>query len=253
MRATNGPTTLRKPGFFSGARAFLQGLWTLVSSPSLWGLALVPVAIAFVMTGILGTLAVKIVPSLVASSVGSSGAWWTVALQVLLTFAAVIVAFFLALTLAQPLSGPALEALVRRVEKDLGAPVRPQTPFLTDIGRSLASALLGLGFGLPFLFLAFLLNFVPGGSFVAVPLKFLIAMVVVAWDLCDYPLSVRGTPLGERIRFIAHHIGPVLGFSLGAALVALLPCGALLLLPAGVCGATRLLHDLERYDRTAPR
>lgn len=224
----------------------------IVSTPSLWGLALVPVTVALVMTGVLGALAIKLVPTLVASSVGSSSAWWAVVLQILLTFAAVLVSFFLALTLAQPLSGPALEALVRRVEASLGAPKRPETPFLTDIGRSLASALLGLAFGLPFLFLAFLLNFVPGGTFIAVPLKLVIAMVVVAWDLCDYPLSVRGTPLKERILFVVHHIGPVLGFSLGAALVALLPCGALLLLPAGVCGATRLLHDLERHDRSVP-
>lgn len=234
-------------------KALFKGLSTLVSTPSLWGLALVPILVTMGLTTGLSVASVKLVPWLIASTVGTSTAWWSVLLQVLATVAAVVLSLFVALGLAQPLSGPALERLVRRVEAALGVPARPETPFLTDVARSLGSALLGLGFGLPFLVLALLLNFVPGGSFVAIPLKFVIAMVVIGWDLCDYPLSIRGMPIGERIRFITHHFWPVLGFSLGIALAAMLPCGALLILPAGVCGAARLVHDIEENERARSR
>lgn len=252
--ATNDATPpAGSPGFLFGARAFLGGIATLVSTEGLLPLSLVPIFMTFLVSVALSAAAVKLVPLLIAAIVGTSSAWWSVALQVLVTIAAVLLALVIALAVAQPLSGPALEAMVRRVEKKLGAAPRPEAPFFVGVTRSLASALLGLGFGLPLLALAFLLHFVPGGSLVAVPLKFFVAMLAIAWDLCDYPLSVRGVPLRERVRFVTKHFGAVLGFSLGAALVALLPCGGLLLLPAGVCGATRLVIDLERHDARRAR
>jgi hypothetical protein len=34
----------------------------------------------------------------------------------------------------------------------------------------------------------------------------------------------------------------------GVALLALVPCGVLLAIPFGVAGATRLVHEIERFD-----
>lgn len=241
-----------RPGFVSGVRAFLWGVGKLVAKPAWWPLALVPMAMACLLTIALGFAGVKLAVWLLAS-IPDSAAWWRVPAEIALSFVAIVLACFVALGLAQPLAGPALEALVRRVEQELGLPERPSTPFLLDVWRSLVSALLGALFGLPFLILAFLVNLIPGGTVVAIPLKFLVVTIALAWDLCDYPLSVRGLSIGARVRFIAAHFWSVLGFSVGISLVALLPCGGLLILPAGVVGATRLLRDVDNFEHSIPR
>ncbi|MDZ7588451.1 MAG: hypothetical protein U5J78_04675 [Parasphingorhabdus sp.] len=71
---------------------------------------------------------------------------------------------------------------------------------------------------------------------------------MLAWDVCDYPLSVRGLPVRVRVAFLQKHFFPVLGMSAGVALLGLVPCGVLFALPIGVAGATRLLFEIERAE-----
>lgn len=240
------------PGFFGGVRIFFRGVGMLVSTPTLYPLAMVPIVVAILLMVGFTWASVSFVPGFIAGLVGSS-AWWATALQAVGTLASVIIGLFLALAFAQPVSGPALEALVRAAEKRIGAPTRPPTSVIEDMARGLGSALLSFGVATPLFLLLFILNLVPGGSFVAVPLKFVLAMVLIGWDLCDYPLSVRGMSLGDRLRFMSQHLAPVLGFSAGLAAIALLPCGALLILPAGVTGATLLLREIELARDVKPR
>jgi CysZ protein len=237
-----------RPGFLAGIRIFFQGAGMLIGTPRLYPLAMVPIAAAIVMISVFTWGSIAFLPSVIASLV-SSNAWWSIGLQAVGTIAGVVIGFFLALALAQPVSGPALESLVRATEKHLGAPPRPPTGLVEDVVRGLGSALLSLSVGMPLFAILFLVNLIPGGSFIAVPLKFILAMLLIGWDLCDYPLSVRGSPIGDRVRFVAKNASAVLGFSAALAAIALLPCGALLILPAGVCGATRLLFEIERAER----
>ncbi|HLM76574.1 MAG TPA: hypothetical protein VK459_27920, partial [Polyangiaceae bacterium] len=72
------------------------------------------------------------------------------------------------------------------------------------------------------------------------------------WDLCDYPLSIRGVGVGERVAFFGRNIKAVLGFGVGLALVSLVPCLIVLVLPAGVAGAARLVVGIERWEKAAP-
>jgi CysZ protein len=150
------------------------------------------------------------------------------------------------------LAGPALERLVRLQERALGLPERPETRFLVDIGRSLQSMLISWAIAIPPLLLLFLLDVViPPAVIVTVPLKLLVTAYAIAWDMCDYPLSVQGLRVADRVRLIARHWSAVLGFSLALALAALVPCLPLLLLPGGVVGATRLVAELQRHDRAS--
>lgn len=241
------PLALRKPGFVMGLGSFFRGFGLLASTPGAYPFALVPVVAAVVLTAGFSVLSVLVVPALVERWTGPGG-FWVGALQVLATLAFLILSTLLGLVLAQPASGPALEAMVRRLEAQLGAPPRPETPFLTEVARSAGSATIALVGGLASFFVLLLLSLIPGAAVVTVPLKFVFAVIFIGWDVCDYPLSVRGLPLRRRIEIVTANLGSVLGFALGLGLVALVPCGFLLLLPVGVSGATVLMHDVHRWE-----
>lgn len=255
--ATPGPAELaapkEKPGLIAGLKAFLDGCGWIMGNTSVWGLALVPITLAFVVTSVFGGLALWKIPAIVESLMGDGGTAHgvlTVALQVIATLIAVVLATVLGFGVAQTLSGPALEGLVRHREKALGLPERPPTPFLVDVWRSLLSALLGLAFGLPVLAILFVVElFAPYAVIITVPLKVLVMATVIGWDVCDYPLSVRGVPIGDRMTFMWRNMRCVLGFSVGLVLLSLVPCALLLALPAGVAGATRLVRDIEQWER----
>jgi CysZ protein len=247
------PSPLPRPGFRAGIAALFGGYRHLLGTPEIWPLALVPVAVALVLAVVFGGLAVAGAPRFVAAIVGEhEGALWTalvVALQILVTALALALALALSFALAKPISGPALERIVRRVEADLGAPGWPPTSFLEDVGRSLQSSLVSFGFGVPLLGLLALVSFVfAPASVVTVPLQIVVTGILIAWDLCDFPLSIRGVSVGKRIDFMRENIGAVLGFGVGLALLSFLPCTLLLVLPAGVIGAARLTVEIERWE-----
>ena len=164
-------------------------------------------------------------------------------LRILFWALGIVLAFVIAMSLAQPLSGFALDAVVRKQELALGGRVWPDQPVLTSAVRSLRVSLTGLLVGLPILaVLALVTVFIPPAAVVTVPLKFVVAGVLTAYDLLDYPLSLRGEDVGARLRFIAANFPAVLGFGVAAAAVMLIPGGALFLLPFGVAGAARLVR-----------
>jgi len=247
----------KKPGFMRGLKALFGGLGWLITTPGAWPLAMVPFLIALLLMVGLGYATYAYVPGLVDGWLGQNDAWYATVGATLLKVVAVLLGWILsALTgfgLAQPISGPALEGLVRKKERELGAPERPKSALATEIWRSLQSLLVGYAIGLPTLALLFLLSlFVPAASVVLFPLKLVVAASMAAWDLCDYPLSVRGVSVGERVGTLRRHKGAVLGFGLGLALAGLIPLMLFLLLPAGVVGATRLLHEIEVYEGQPP-
>ena len=69
--------------------------------------------------------------------------------------------------------------------------------------------------------------------------------VAVAWNLLGYPLTLRGVRARERTRLMLRYAPAVLGFGAAFAAVSLVPGAALLLLPAGVVGATRLTEQMS--------
>jgi CysZ protein len=240
-----------RPGFIAGLKSLWGGIAWLVKTPDAWPYAVVPIAIAIGLMAALSWTMIAFVPNVVDRIVEPGGRWFVrilhVVVQLLAYVLSVVLSGLLSFMLAQPLSGPALEALVRRRERDLGLPPRAKTSFWTDIWRSLKSLLVSYMFGVPAMILLFGLSLVvPAAAIVLFPLELVVAAVTISWDLCDYPLSMRGMPVGQRISTILHNFPALLGFSLGLALVGLVPCLLFLALPAGVAGATDLMAQLDR-------
>ena len=256
-RREGGCTTLRgvapRVGFFGAAAHPWKGLWFLVRTPRAWPFAIVPIVVAsLLVTLVTGSALAWLVPT-VGDLVGSSTAWYAtagkVARQVLTALLAFLFGVILAVVLSQPLSSPALERLVRLAERELGMQERPQTSLLLDLWRSARSAAIG-STGIALVLTLTLIDFlVPGSTVVVLPIKIVLSGLFISWDLLDYPLSVRDLGLRERLRWIWGHLPEVFGFGISLALVFLVPCMQLLLLPAGVVGATSLLRAVELAER----
>jgi CysZ protein len=242
-----------RPGFRAGALAIFSGFGFIATTPAVWPLALVPVAIGTGLFAILSVVAIERIPPLFAAWLGGTSGLLATIVGWVATGIAMVFAGLIGFGLAQPLSGPALERIVRRVEAKDGAPTWPPTSFTSDMVRSLESVLVSSALGVPLLALLFIIGFViPPAVVITVPLKFVVVALLAAWDLCDYPLSIRGVPIRSRVAFMARNIWAMIGFGLGLALLALLPCMLLLALPAGVAGAARLIVALERAEATGP-
>lgn len=241
--------------FADGVRAFWGGVGFVVSTPGVWLAATVPMAMAVVLLVGAGALGLWGVEAVATSLAGSSelGLW---ALRVVLGLVAIVLSLLASLSLSQPLSGWALDKIVRRQEGAIGAarlaaggpaPSEwPEQPRLAQMGLALGVNLLALAVGVPVLAVLTAIGFFfPVAVFVTVPLKVLVAALLVAWDFLDYPLSLRGLGIADRLAWIGRRFVAVLGFGLSAALVLLLPCVGLLVLPMGVAGAARLAVESD--------
>ncbi len=246
-------TSKKRLGFFDGVSALFGGLGFIVGRPSMWGWALVPAVAASVLFFGLAALAVWGGSSLAEHALWDPGdGAWTLAgvwlLRVVLWIVGIVFSFLVAISLAQPLSGFALDAIARRQEAALGGPQWPEQPLIASALRSLRVALTALIVSVPILALLTLVTFVfPPASVVTVPLKFLVTGLAVAYDFLDYPLGLRGAGVRSRIGFIRDHFSAVLGFGAAAALVLLVPGVGLVLLPFGVAGAARLVVAADAH------
>jgi uncharacterized protein involved in cysteine biosynthesis len=233
-------------GFGGGVRAFWSGVGFVMSTPSVWLPSMIPMAFAVTLLfggGALGIWGADAAATAIASS-SEVGAW---VLRIVFGAVAIIVALLASLTLSQPASGWALDRIVRSQESALGAPTWPDQPRLRQMALALGVNVLALVVGLPILALLTAIGFFfPIAVFVTIPLKVFVAALLIAWDFLDYPLSQRGLGIGARLKWIGARFGAVLGFGLSAALVLLLPCIGLLVLPMGVAGAARLAVESER-------
>jgi CysZ protein len=161
-----------------------------------------------------------------------------------------VVAALVGFGIAQPLSGPALNRIVRRAEAEVGAGSWPASGFVEDVGRALQSIAVAYAVGLPILAVLYVITLVfPPAAVVTFPLKLLVLALLVAWDLCDYPLSIHGMPVAARVAFVSRNLRAMLGFGFGLGLLStLLPCVSVFVLPAGVAGAARLTRRIEQFE-----
>ncbi len=253
--APPAPPPSRRVGFFRAMGAPWKGLWFVVKTPAAWPFAMVPVVAGTLI--ILGLTALGwgwVVPRLGAVVPRGEGLWGhaLAALRILVEIVAALGTLLLALLtgalLAQPVSGPALEHIVRLRERALGLPPRPPTSIWVDIGRNARGATIGL-FGVAIVTALTVVDFaIPGSTVVVLPLKLLVASLFVSWDLLDYPLSVRNQGTRARLRWVGTHVPEVMGFGLSLAVVFLVPCMQLLLLPGAVAGAAALLVAVEEAE-----
>jgi uncharacterized protein involved in cysteine biosynthesis len=143
--------------------------------------------------------------------------------------------------LTPPLSAPALERIVAVVEADLGVPERPAIGWLSEVWCGFRALAAGAMFAVAIGALLFVIDlFVPPATVVTVPVRIVVTALTVAWNLIDYPLTLRGMRVRQRLALVRVEWRSFLGFGLGFAAVFWIPCCGVVLLPIGVVAAVRL-------------
>jgi CysZ protein len=230
-------------GFGRGFLAPFGAIGSLWRAPRAWPLALVPVAMLVVVEGGVGLGWWYYLKAGVSGRLAEHGAF-VAGLAAWLVLALLLVIGWL---LVPVLSAPALEGIVRIIERELGAPMRAPLGFFAEMGCGAQAMLLSLAFTLPLIVGLTLLGLVvPPLLIVTTPLKLLIGVLGVAWSLFDYPLTLRGVPASQRLQLMGRHFSAVLGFGTAFSLLFWLPCLGLVMLPVGVAGATRLYWEIQR-------
>jgi CysZ protein len=244
--------------WMSGLEAFGGGIGFVVITPRVWGYALVPMGMLLLLFcgfGGVGIWASHYFGNWAIAS--DTGFWsevgrWT--LMIALDLAAVAAAMVLALSLAQPLSGFALESIAHAQEIALTGSAAPKTSFLAALVSTVKAVVVALLAGGTILAILFVVSFFfPPAAVVTVPLKILVCGWMLAWDFIDYPLAMRGVGLEGRFAWVGRNFGAFTLFGAMWALLLVVPGMQLLILPMGVAGATRLVvaDDIARR-RYAP-
>jgi CysZ protein len=239
--------TVRDPlGTVDALKAFGGGIGFIVTTPSVWFYSLVPVAMLMLVLAVVGGGgiwgAIKTGDLLVDENSGlwaHAGSWL---LRVILILISLFMATILALLLAQPLSGFALEAIACKQERSLTGTNLPRPSFLASMLGSLKIVAVTLAVGGPVLVALFLIELAfPPALVVTVPLRLLVSGWLLAWNFLDYPLGNRGLGVGPRLRWVGRNLEAFTAFGLAWALLIFVPGIVLVLLPMGVAGATRLV------------
>ncbi|CAF0726407.1 unnamed protein product [Adineta ricciae] len=246
-----------KPGFFSGIFAPFQGLYFILKHKSTWSRALIPCLIFTLLLfvcAIPGVWGMHILTARLiqrnTSRLARVGIW---ILRLAAYFIAICLSLIIALLTAQPLSSPALESLVRAQERELKYPIRPEESFCSSVWRSLRIATFSLLISFViFIVLTSIEFFVPPLIFITTPLKFLTTAWIIAYDIIDYPLSLHLLGVRERTPWFRHYLWATMGFGISIEMMFLIPGAFFLLLPAAVCGATRLVVAAERASIDQP-
>ncbi len=239
----------------------------LAREPASWPLAVVP-ALIFAVIGAIGvTLGVTwLTPELFAQLglndvEGLLGSLGRGAVAVLSTLLSGVIGFFVAFVLTPPLSSPALEHLVTMQEAALGIEKRPPMSFWAEIWCGLKAQFIALAAAAPLLAVLWVIDLLfPAAIVATTPLSVLIVSTALAWNLFDYPLTLRGVEVGDRIGFILANGKAVLGFGLAFSALFWIPCFGVLMLPVGAVAATRLVwrmlesspHELPSLPRPKP-
>ncbi len=212
--------------------------------------AAIPAAVAMLLIGGLMVLGVwgagAAASAMFGEPSGDLGEAGLFATRIFFYVLAVLVAIFAGIALAQLISGPALDRIVRAQEQTLGGRTRPDPSFTESLGRSLRVTLTTLAIGVPIMILLTAIELVfPPVAVVTMPCKFCVSALLATWDLIDYPFSLRGADVQARFTWLKRNFAAAFGFGAMIALVALVPFVGLLILPVGVAGATKLIFVEE--------
>ena len=232
--------TRRNPAYHFGwgIKFYMTGLRALFRHPSLLVISVAPigatilllVGLAFGLAWAAGEMA----------QVFNSIALRTT-LRVIIFLLALIGGYFLYLPLARILLAPFSEALSRRAYA-LHRGERLVGHGGSWFGSMIEGAKL-VGFQLVLVIAAIAIGiiFPP----IALPIGSLLAILACSLDFYDIPLSVRQRTLREKLGLIGRHGPLTLGFGTAAWLTMFVPGINILLLPAGVIGATILISEID--------
>jgi CysZ protein len=146
------------------------------------------------------------------------------------------------------IAGPFLEAMTAKMLANLGEPAPPPRSFAGALGRSLLNqALKLLIFGT--IQAALLTCLVTPAAVIHPFLAGALTIFFLALEYWDYPLEGRGLLVPQRLKYLFAHPGAAVGFGAVSWLILLVPLLGYFMLPASVCAATLLVHDLDRSGR----
>jgi CysZ protein len=234
-------------------RAVFGGIWFVVTTPRMWVYAAVPALLLVILACGLGGLGIYggiwTTHALLGEPEGVWGQMGGWLLATLLALTALLLALMTALLLAQPLSGFALEAVALAQERALCGCNAPRSSFLAALWASTRATLLMLLAGAILYSVLFLVDllFAPA-AFITVPLRFVIAGWLLAWNFLDYPLSLRGLGVLARLRWSVRYFEEFTVFGVLWATLLFVPGLFFLILPMGVAGATRLVVETEQQE-----
>jgi CysZ protein len=238
---------------YEGLAATFGGIWFVIVTPRVWPYALVPALLLCVLLcGFAGLGFYGVEWSRAAvfgepdSIWGHLGGWL---MRLLLYLVTIAMALLLALALAQPLSGFALERIVRIQERALIGVLLEHSSFWSAVWVSTRATLMMLVVGGLVYTVLFVIDlcFPPVLPLTAM-LRFVTGAWLLAWNFLDYPLSLRGLGLFARLRWSMHHFDEFTVFGALWAILLFVPGLFFLMLPMGVAGATRLVIAAEEMD-----
>lgn len=243
-----------RPGFATGVRALFRGVSYLLATPQTWPYACVPAVMLTLLLGAVGwstaQWAFPAIQAALPAGDSKAGQMLWLGTSGLLALGVFLLGVSLAFALTPPLSGPALERIVALRERSLGIPERRELGFLSEIWcgfRAQVFVLIGV---VPVLALLWLLEFLlPPLAVVIVPIKLLVTSLALAWNLLDYPLTLRGVRMRERYLLFTRFKSACLGFGAAFSVLFWIPCGCqIVLLPIGAAAATELVWQLLASD-----
>ncbi len=240
--------------FSTGFTSVFRGMGFLGRSPGSWPYAVVPLIVVVVLSAIFGWAVMRWVQPWAEGLFGPAGdtAWWSTALSWLAAVIAFTAGLFLAYVLAAPLSAPALEKLVESREVEMGAAPRVARGYLWEMGAGFRAAAVALAVTAPLWLLIWVVELViPAVAPVTLLLKALLTSAAVSWSLLDYPLTLRGITLRDRVRLWRRRPGLVAGFGVAFAALFWIPCFGLLMLPVGVIAAAEVSWRLVLAEWSA--
>jgi uncharacterized protein involved in cysteine biosynthesis len=238
----------------TGVGALFRGWGFLIHTPRSWPYAWVPAALLSVLLALLTWATIELVFPYVASRMPQSSSRWGetawLGASGLLTLGLFVAGVFVALTLTPPLAGPALERIIGLRERALGVTPRPALGFWPEIWCGFRAQIFVLIWLVPVLTALWLCELlVPPAAVVTVPLKLVVTSLAVAWNLLDYPLTLRAVRMRERFLLFKRYKAACLGFGAAFSLLFWIPCGCqIVLLPVGAAAATDLVWQLIESD-----
>ena len=224
--------------FRQGFGFYVSGVRMLRHHPSLLAISLVPIGATILLLLGLAAGAAWGIGELTSGMLG--GVWRRLA-QAIVLILALLVGWFLYLPLARILLAPFAESLSRRTMRILGGVTANSAD--TGWGRAfregaklvtlqLLLALAGMALGAAF------------PPFV-IPIGLTLGVLTASLDFIDVPLSVRGWSLRQKLAMIGSHKALTAGFGTAACATLFIPGINLLLLPAGIVGATLLCRSID--------
>jgi uncharacterized protein involved in cysteine biosynthesis len=245
-----------RAGFLAGIGSFFPAARFVIATPATWPFAVVPGLVLAVLGSGFVFLAIRWVRPAVVGWLPGHASWYghagvgIVAWLAALAFG--VIGLLLALALTPPLSAPALERLVTMQEAALGVPQRRRVGWLREVWCGLRAQVFAALFALPALCLLWIAGaLAPPLTVVTTPLQYFVGALSLAWNLFDYPLTLRDVRMRDRFALVNRHPGATLGFGAMFSALFMVPCFNILLLPIAVVAATRLVWRLVAEDPAA--